>query len=642
MKKTLYLLISSLLLTGILSAQTFLMDDNLINTCSGSLYDSGGPDGSYQPGEITYALICSGSGEHARLTFFETDMTPGDTLRFFDGLNASAPEILPSAPTHSGRPFAIQATAANASGCLFVSFRASESSAGMGWRADITCTPACQTIMSGLETVPAMNGRFIDICPGDSISFKAMPAFPQNGISYEQSTQTVQYFWSLGDGYTQKTQNFGRTFDAPGGYRVRLDILDDQGCENSNYLDVLVRVSPGPALSLAPDNTFCEGDTLTLYTSLNAPSGLPGITMSSSYILDEPTLSIIEPLFLPDGTGLSYERSLQFSDFPMGLTFGELEAFEGFFVELEHSYAGDLDIEIICPTGQSAYILQYPSAMGSTNFGEPFATAPVDAANTDPTQGIPYLYNFLDGAPGGSITSYASNNAPSYTYTTVPSEITGQTYTYTDRYLPPGSYGPATSFSALNGCPMNGEWAIRITDNLGLDNGWLFSWGITDIDEFASSPSTVSAQSWLWDFEGTILYQDPDSALLQLSAPGEHLAWFQVYDNFSCLSDTSILLSVLSPDNPFCALVTSSSEARPGDWRLFPNPAADLLNIVAPAGAGAWSYRVHDATGQTVHAGQGATTKALDTAQWPTGIYFIKIESATGSTHMYRVAVRQR
>lgn len=192
-----------------------------------------------------------------------------------------------------------------------------------------------------------------------------------------------------------------------------------------------------------------------------------------------------EAVALPDGTGASYQSTITFNQFPQGATIESPSDLVFVDLNLEHSYSGDLDIALICPDGTRINLLSFPSGLGSTNFGEPFATNPVDGESSDLTPGIPYTYRFVANAANGTIPAFDAT-APSYIYTTVPSELTGETFTYTDTYIPAGEYEPVEPFASLVGCPLNGEWTIEVTDNLGLDNGWLFGWSIG----FANGPQT--------------------------------------------------------------------------------------------------------------------------------------------------------
>lgn len=184
-----------------------------------------------------------------------------------------------------------------------------------------------------------------------------------------------------------------------------------------------------------------------------------------------------DAIALPDGTGASYESTIAFSQFPQGAMVQHASDIVYTRLDLEHSYSGDLDIELVCPDGASVHLLDYPSGTGSANLGEPFASGAVDAVSSDLTQGIPYAYTFVNSASLGTIPQFVAD-APTYTYTTVVSEQTGQSYSYTDTYIPSGEYEPVESYASLVGCPLNGDWTIRVTDNLSQDNGWLFGWSL--------------------------------------------------------------------------------------------------------------------------------------------------------------------
>ena len=40
------------------------------------------------------------------------------------------------------------------------------------------------------------------------------------------------------------------------------------------------------------------------------------------------------------------------------------------------------------------------------------------------------------------------------------------------------TYQSTQTFANLDGCPLNGVWQIEICDLLGVDNGFVFDWGI--------------------------------------------------------------------------------------------------------------------------------------------------------------------
>ena len=115
------------------------------------------------------------------------------------------------------------------------------------------------------------------------------------------------------------------------------------------------------------------------------------------------------------------------------------------FVEMEHSYMGDLTITYTCPSGQALQVVQQGG--GGTNLG-----VPDQGDGTGPGIGWQYYWSPLD-----TNGTWAEN--PGGT-------------------LPEGSYESAQPFSLLEGCPVDGTWQIEICDAWGADDGYLFAWGI--------------------------------------------------------------------------------------------------------------------------------------------------------------------
>ena len=128
------------------------------------------------------------------IVFSVVDLAAGDELCFYDGMSTADPQLSCNTDFIPGNPFIIQATAANTSGCLTVTFNSTASDVGAGWQADINCIASCQTIeavLTGSDPVvnPADTG-YIDICVGDRVFFYGAGNYPQNGIVYQHSDLT--------------------------------------------------------------------------------------------------------------------------------------------------------------------------------------------------------------------------------------------------------------------------------------------------------------------------------------------------------------------------------------------------------------------------------------------------------------------
>jgi hypothetical protein len=188
--------------------------------------------------------------------------------------------------------------------------------------------------------------------------------------------------------------------------------------------------------------------------------------------------------FLPDGSGVSYDAPLDISGFNPGQTITNINQIQQICVNMEHSFLGDLQIEIESPSGQTV-VLKQQNGGGSTNLGIPFASDAIDGQNsnlTDPGEGYEYCFNATPNF--GTMVGEANNYSGTF-----PSSTGG---TYTDNYLPAGVYIPFENLSGLVGSTMNGTWIIRVTDQFSLDNGYIFNWTISLIGDEPDTTVTLN------------------------------------------------------------------------------------------------------------------------------------------------------
>jgi len=224
--------------------------------------------------------------------------------------------------------------------------------------------------------------------------------------------------------------------------------------------------------------------------------------------------------FLPDGSGVTYDAPLVISGFGAGQVITEVSEIQQVCLTMEHSFLGDLVITLESPSQEVIVLKSFGG--GSCDLGEPFASGPVDGANSnliDPGVGYEYCFN---AAP-----IYGTMVAESNSYThTIPSSTGG---TYTDNYLPAGSYTSAENFSGLVGADMDGTWIVHVTDNFGLDNGYIFNWYISLIGD------------------------EPDSTVI-LEQPGEIIVTGFVQGTACGTSNGSINLNIESGESPYTYL----------------------------------------------------------------------------------------
>ncbi|MCH2233368.1 MAG: T9SS type A sorting domain-containing protein [Crocinitomicaceae bacterium] len=237
--------------------------------------------------------------------------------------------------------------------------------------------------------------------------------------------------------------------------------------------------------------TDAGAGTTTTYTSMpitGLPAGEYSVAVFDAYGCTADALVIggifdADTTFLPDGTGDTYTTTIDISGFGAGETLDDMSQLQQICMTMEHSYMGDLEMKIIAPSGEEVILKQYPGG-GSTDLGEPFAAAPVDGASstlTDPGVGFEYCFNDMP------IFGTMVDESGTYTHT-IPSSTGG---TYTDTYLPSGSYESFENLDGLLGATLDGTWTLEVTDNLALDNGYIFTWNISLISDLPDTLVTL-------------------------------------------------------------------------------------------------------------------------------------------------------
>ena len=132
----------------------------------------------------------------------------------------------------------------------------------------------------------------------------------------------------------------------------------------------------------------------------------------------------------------------------------------------------------------------------------------------------------------------------------------------------PGIYTPEGDLCDFVGCPLNGTWTFSVIDNLAIDNGYIFEWGLDLNPALIPGVTTftptigLNADSSYWTGPG-IINQDFDANYcdIVLDEPGFYDYTFTVTNNFSCTFDTTLTIEVVEgpensitagPDQMFC------------------------------------------------------------------------------------------
>ena len=508
-------------LFGTLQAQQFSITAGTINTCVGVLEDSGGPNGQYGNGENFTVVICPDNpGDGISLNWLVANLSntgpnPVDRLRVWDGDNTGATFL--GEYTGTGlQGLVVSATTFNATGCLTVQFISNANGTG-DFAASITCFTPCDrpvAVASMSEALPAM------VCVGEEVSF-------DGSASYAAGTfEIVSYEWVFDDGNTASTPTTTHSFSEPGEYIVQLNLIDDNDCVNSNVVDLQVLVSTTPSfLGTAESVETCLGATVDL-AGIVTPVTWTGL----------PDANFGEGVFLPDDVGQPFTSSLAFTQFDPGQTITDCNDILSVCVEMEHTFMGDLVLQIICPNGQTTILHQQGG--GGTYLGEPND----GDSNANPIFGACWNYCWSETATNG--TWVANSNAGSGNTTSAG--------TPPAQSLNPGTYEPVQSLCNLVGCPLNGEWTYQSTDLWGADNGFICSWSINfdpsiipDVTQFTPELGIETADSAAWT--GPFLTLDPNDPLHGTATPtgaGDYAYTLSVTDNFGCTYDTTITVTI--------------------------------------------------------------------------------------------------
>jgi subtilisin-like proprotein convertase family protein len=189
-------------------------------------------------------------------------------------------------------------------------------------------------------------------------------------------------------------------------------------------------------------------------------------------------------------------------------------------LNIEHSYAGDLDIKIISPDGQEVILFN------QAGFGTYLGGANDDGSN-DPGVGADYCFSMDATTLLQDGNTILAGNPPRSSWE-------------------PGAYLPAQSFDQLLGTSLNGEWCIQILDNLSIDNGYIFSWELNfdsniQLEDYSFVP-TISSQSW--DTDSSITDVNGNVITVAPSGSGEYCYTFRTVDVLGCEYTEDVCITV--------------------------------------------------------------------------------------------------
>lgn len=531
-------------------------------------FDSGGAGGNYADNEDETIVFCPdlNTGTKVSVAFginagFSWNVDGTDSVYIYDGDNIGAPLLGVHNSVTDPNGFTHQASWNNPTGCITVRFVSDGSVNAGGWAANVTCGNVPQPFSPNItgyingggfpgagDITPADTG-YVDVCFGDSILFIGSGTFPNSfettGYGYSQNDNNCTYEWEFSDG----TQFTGDSvwFLPPNraGYLVTMTMTDPVGWIQQIKCKVRVSTIPSFAGTIAIPDTICLGQS----------SNLQGGVTNTDTVGVDPTQGGFEVggvfaglTYLPDGSGQNYQTSITITDFTPGQLVTQGSDVQGMCVTMEHSYMGDLEMILECPNGQTATIFNVYGGAGEIvpgGFGGGGTYIGDAYDNNIGNPGTGWEYCFEENAVWGDFpTEWTANN-----FTAVTNTIPGtQSPNWSNgNSMAAGTYKPEETYDNFIGCPINGDWTITIRDNLSIDDGYIFEWGI--FFDPAINPNTefytptISSEVWLND--PTIVLDGDTNLIVTPNTTGDFNYTFFVTDNFGCSYDTTITVHVL-------------------------------------------------------------------------------------------------
>ncbi len=611
---------------------------------SGNNFQSPG-GGSYPANFNDTTVFCPNLslGTKVTLTFainagFTFNVDGSDSIYVYDGPNTSSPLLGVHNSVTDPNGFAYQASWNNPSGCLTVVFISNSSNQGSGWLANVQCGNQFQPFIPHLEAyingqgtnaLNPLDSGFVDICFGDSILFIARPLFPYSfestGFGYSQNVNSsIDFFWDITDGVTYP-DNDSIWFTPPARAGYLIDLLLTDAFPQIERLRCKVRVSqiPSFAETMAFDDLICLGDTTILFGGVT-PTDTVGVTIPpGTFNLGGNFAGLT---YLPDGSGHQYQAPIQIGGFPSGSTIQNAQSLNQVCITMEHSYLGDLEIWLQCPSGVIVPLVNSYSPgfiPGGDSGGGTYLGHPIDdVGGGGPGIGWEYCFSSVFNTTGTMMGTNPGNTIA------VPAQLP---LSAGNSINPNNTYSPETTFANFTGCPVNGTWTIFVQDNLGIDDGYIFEWGLYfDASYFpgiGNYQNTV--QSSFWSPDPTIISSQNDTLItVQPSTAGVSGYTFNIVDNFGCPYDTTINITVLAPiasinytGSPWCTTITSPQsvvQTGTSGGSYSASPAGLSINTstgaITPSTSTAGTYTVTYTTGAS---GCGAISTAIVTITAP-------------------------
>ena len=350
---------------------------------------------------------------------------------------------------------------------------------------------------------------------------------------------------------------------------------------NANNYDQLFRCFVTSSL-----NTICQAysDVVTIYgcsvfqenfqiTSSQDSICFGGqlVSLQISDLADSSSAQNNTALYIPDNQGC-FQTELTLTQFG-NATISNANDISFITVNLEHSYAADIVINLVCPQGN---VLNLYNGLNGNGI---FLGEPIDVE--DPNQsGVGYDYTWTPTAP------VTFNDA-----------IAGAAGTFAT-----GSYNADGDWNALLGCSLNGTWQLQICDQVSLDDGFLFNWSL-GFNNFATS----SYDSIIWQGNDLVWENGLGNAYFSPTQYGPNDYSVSAILSNGCVLTDSITIQavgpniILTPEINACSLpITLNASVEGGNnnafsWSYINDPTVlSQTDLLTPTILSQPSYNIYE------------------------------------------------
>lgn len=221
---------------------------------TGTLYDSGGPTGSYQNSENCGFLIDLNCASSITLSFssLQTESCC-DYIRVYDGANSSGTQLLNASGSVTPAPVTAY------SGKMYIIFTTDGSVISNGFTASWTAV-----VPSGTPPI----GNF-------SIADTVAPLNWPVQFTDQSTNVPVGWNWNFGDGTTSSLQNPSHSFASSGTFNITLIVSN---CFSADTMIKTIIVQNSPSITVSPSNinttvTSCNDSVVVPLTVTNNGSG---------------------------------------------------------------------------------------------------------------------------------------------------------------------------------------------------------------------------------------------------------------------------------------------------------------------------------------------------------------------------------